>query len=101
MTESGQKPKIIIDEDWKAQVQAEKEAAMSSPPAAPGAGDSPSAGAPPDADLPPASLAFLCTTLATQAMIALGQVPNPINGKVALRPKQAKHYIDTLGMLEE
>jgi hypothetical protein len=51
--------------------------------------------------MPPASLVFLCTTLATQAMIALGQVPNPINGKIELRLKQAKHYIDTLGMLEE
>jgi hypothetical protein len=51
--------------------------------------------------MPPASLVFLCTTLATQTMIALGQVPNPITGKTDLRIKQAKHYIDTLGMLEE
>ncbi len=54
-----------------------------------------------DLPMPPASLTFLCTTIATQAMIALGQVPNPITGKVDVRPKQAKHFIDTLGMLEE
>jgi len=34
-------------------------------------------------------------------MIALGQVPNPLTGKTELRLKQAKDYIDTLGMLEE
>ena len=34
-------------------------------------------------------------------MIALGQVPNPITGKVDVRPNQAKHYIDTLALLEE
>ncbi len=51
--------------------------------------------------MPPASLVFLCTTLATQTMIALGQIPNPLTGKTELRLKQAKHYIDTLGMLEE
>src|SRR5262245_43701943 len=94
-------PKIIVDEDWKSQVQAEKEAAKTSPQPAAAASGVPSATAPPDVDLPPASLTFLCTTLATQAMIALGQVPNPITGKVELRPKQAKHYIDTLAMPEE
>ncbi len=51
--------------------------------------------------LPPATFAFLLTTLATQAMIALGQVPNPLTGKVETRAVQAKHYIDTLAMLAE
>jgi hypothetical protein len=92
------KPKIIVDEDWKSQVQAEKEAAKSAPHPAAGSAE---VKEPPDVDLPPASLTFLCTTLATQAMIALGQVPNPITGKVELRLKQAKHHIDTLGVLEE
>ena len=49
----------------------------------------------------PPSLTFLFTTLATQAMIALGQVPNPITGNVNVRLNQAKHYIDTLSLLEE
>jgi hypothetical protein len=126
MSAEPEKSKIYVDEDWKAQVQAEKEAAKAGPasptaapvatstdPLAPGStggsaassepdvADTPDVDALPDMDLPPASLVFLCTTLATQAMIALGQVPNPITGKVELRLKQAKHYIDTLGMLEE
>jgi hypothetical protein len=54
-----------------------------------------------DYALPPPSLAFLITTLGTQAMVALGEVPNPISGKMERLPNQAKHFIDTLGMLEE
>jgi hypothetical protein len=105
MSDSAEKPKIIVDEDWKAQVEAEKEAAITgSSAAAPGsAGGSPagSTESPPDHEMPPASLTFLCTTIATQAMIALGQVPNPITGKIEQRMKQAKNYIDTLSVLEE
>jgi hypothetical protein len=107
MNES-EKPKIIIDEDWKSQVEAEKEAARSAAtavPASPGGATEPAAPAtshePQEGPLPPATFTFLLTTIATQAMIALGQVPNPITGKVELRPQQAKHYIDTLSMLEE
>jgi hypothetical protein len=99
MSDSSEKPKIIVDEDWKAQVQAEKEAAKTpSTTAGPTASQAQS---PPDHEMPPASLTFLCTTIATQAMIALGQVPNPVTGKIEQRMKQAKHYIDTLTVLEE
>jgi hypothetical protein len=99
MSDSPEKPKIIIDEDWKAQVQAEKEAAAA--PGSVGGSSVSQAESPPEHEMPPASLTFLCTTIATQAMIALGQVPNPITGKVEQRLKQAKHYIDTLTVLEE
>jgi hypothetical protein len=54
-----------------------------------------------DYALPPPSLAFLLTTLGTQAMVALGEVPNPLTGKLERMPNQAKHFIDTLAMLEE
>jgi hypothetical protein len=98
-------PKIIVDEDWKSQVEAEKEAARAADPASPGSAAEPTSKAakhePQEGALPPATLTFLLTTIATQAMIALGQVPNPITGKVDFRPQQAKHYIDTLSMLEE
>src|ERR1044071_3211911 len=100
MSAGSEKPKIIVDEDWKAQVQAEKEAAKTGSPTAAPAGSATAPGSaggssaapesPPDHDMPPASLTFLCTTIATQAMIALGQVPNPITGKVEQRLKQAK-----------
>ena len=118
MSAEPEKSKIFVDENWKSQVQAEKEAAKSggatpasasstsADTAAPGStGGSPGDSATPvkeipDQELPPASLFFLCTTIATQAMIALGEVPNPITGKTEVRLKQAKHYIDTLSMLE-
>src|SRR5215471_7832757 len=98
-----EKPKIIIDEDWKSQVQAEKEAAKAAEAQTPSSGTAAAKPEtqPADRPLPPASLTFLCTTLATEAMIALGQIPNPITSKVELRPQQAKHFIDTLAMLDE
>ena len=51
--------------------------------------------------LPPANLTFLVTTLATQAMVALGQIPDPFSEKAEFRPVQATHFIDTLQMLDE
>jgi Domain of unknown function (DUF1844) len=114
MSETPDKPKIIVDEDWKSQVEAERSAARekssgATTPPQPTTNDSSASSKPqaasstalPDGPLPPPSLTFLFTTLATQAMIALGQVPNPITGKVDIRLNQAKHYIDTLGLLEE
>jgi len=53
-----------------------------------------------DRPLPAPSLAFLVTTIATQAMVALGEVPNPLTGKLEKLPNQARHFIDTLAMLE-
>ncbi len=99
---SAEKPKIIIDEDWKHRVQAEKEAldrqqAAQEPPSAP----SPPPGALPPGELPPATLPVLLTTLATQALVALGQVAHPGTGKAELRLDEAKHFIDTLEMLEQ
>jgi hypothetical protein len=127
--------KLHIDENWKDQVEREKEAAKAKAGATQTAAqrapnESPSSsseesvrrhaaqttgeeqpfGEPAgdhvasdtrDYALPPPSLAFLITTLGTQAMVALGEIPNPITGKLERLPNQAKHFIDTLGMLEE
>jgi hypothetical protein len=51
-------------------------------------------------DLPPASLSFLITTLGMQAMLSLGQMPNPATGKTEVHLEQARHFIDTLQVLE-
>ena len=88
------KPKIIIDEDWKEQVQAEKEALDREKVEKP-------ADPPEHGPIPEASLTMLVTTLATQAMVMLGVVPNPVSGKSEVDFEQAKHFIDTLGVLEE
>lgn len=95
--------KIIIDEDWKSQVQAEKEAANKAAAHQPAAEAGSGAGskAARDVQMPPASLEMLVTTLVTEAMISLGQVPHPQTGEVVFQPLQAKYLIDTIDMLRE
>ena len=106
--EETSKPKIIIDDDWKSRAQAEKEqlqkeaeAKQKQQPTG-SAEDEPSS--PPesgaDAPLPPASFPFLVTSLATQAVAAMGQIPGA-DGKPVVELEHAKHFIDTLGVLDE
>ena len=123
-------PKIIVDEDWKAQAQAEKEglaekaAEQAGKEATKDAGTEQAgaeqagaeqagaekAGAEKAADAGaavgdfpeiPADLSTLISSLATQAMMALGQFPNPISGKNEVNLPFAQHMIDTLAMLQE
>lgn len=49
---------------------------------------------------PPASFSVLVTMLFTQAMGMLGQMPDPATGEAKVNKPFAKHYIDTLEMLE-
>jgi uncharacterized protein DUF1844 len=102
-TENQDKPQIFVDEDWKSRVEAEKKnaAGASATGSSATAATDDRAGAEPPPPLPPATLSFLVTTLATQAMVSLGQVPNPFSGKVEVRLPEARHFIDTLVMLEE
>ena len=51
--------------------------------------------------MPPATFEFLVHTLFTQALMALGRIPNPITNKAIKNLPTAKHFIDTLDMLEE
>jgi hypothetical protein len=90
--------KIIIDEDWKAQVQAEKEQAAKAEPGAPpqDAAASTEAG---DVPMPPASFELLLTMLATEALVALGQVPHPMTGKAQAQRNQAQYLIDMIEVL--
>lgn len=96
---SGEDRKIIIDEDWKSRVKAEREAPKQPEPpnAAPGV----EAQAEAPEQLPPASFSFLVTTLATQTMVTLGQIPDPVEQKPVVRMQLAKHHIDSLDMLQE
>ncbi|MHC4939811.1 MAG: DUF1844 domain-containing protein [Planctomycetota bacterium] len=52
-------------------------------------------------ELPPPSLEVIISTFATQAAVALGQVPNPVTGKTEEDMEQAKFAIDLLQVLEE
>ena len=96
--------KIIIDEDWKSQVEAERAEAAKAKPAAepaevPAAAEASSDSA--DPQMPPASFELLLTTLATEAFVALGVVPHPATGKTEPRRNQAKFFIDTVDVLRQ
>lgn len=93
--------KIIIDEDWKSQVQAEKEAAAKQEPGATAAPRADSTAPPDDFPMPPASLEMLLSTLVTEAMIAMGQMPYPGTNESVVRHNQAKYLIDTIEVLRE
>ena len=86
--------KIIIDEDWKSQVEAEKQAAREEP-----AAESTDAPAGESVPLPPPTLTFLAGSLYLQGMISLGLLPGPTSDKPTLDLPQAKHAIEALEML--
>lgn len=87
--------KIIIDEDWKLQVAAEKEAATRQP-SAKGEEVPPA-----PEELPEASFELLISTFVTEAMVALGQFPHPGTGEIAADPGHAKFAIDMLEVIAE
>ena len=84
--------KIIIDEDWKTQVEAEKEAAKEQP--------AESAAAEGQPQMPPASLEMLLTSLATEAMMAMGQIPRFGTDQVEVNLDQARYAIDMIEVLK-
>jgi len=50
---------------------------------------------------PPATFEFLIHTLFTQALMALGRIPNPITKQSVVNMATARHFVDTLDMLEK
>lgn len=94
----GQQPKIIIDDDWKAQAQAEKaklaekeKSRQASDPGKPGeAGE---AG--------PIGFTDLVQMLASQALTYMGAVADPQTGRAVVSPPMAQAHIDLLGVIEE
>ena len=108
-----QEPKIIVDDDWKAQAQAEKErlaaevkAAEPKPKADPSATAAPDAvtGSQPQADarqLPPADFMALVNSMAMQAVFAMGGVEDTKTKKRMVDPALARFHIDMLGVLQE
>jgi hypothetical protein len=82
--------KIIVDEDWKSQVEAERSVERE--------GDQES---PPPQLMPPPTLTFLVGTLYLEGAVALGLLPNPRTEKPEVHQEQARHVIDLLTMLTE
>ncbi len=96
MSENPEK-KIIVDEDWKTQVEREREAARKAPAAEPAE----TAGASPNLEFPPASLTYLASSLAFQATMSMGLMPDPASGKPEKNLPQARHLIDMLEVLQQ
>lgn len=94
---SEEKPKIHIDSDWKAQAQAEKQKLAEKTKESPARGGG--AGGP--GGLPPATFETLISTMVTQALFAMGAIPDPRTGQRVAHLDLARHHIDMLGVLEE
>jgi hypothetical protein len=93
------KKKIIIDEDWKSQVQAEKEADRQKVESQPSPADEKAEAEEP---LPEATLSFLAGTLYLQGAMALGLLANPDSEKPPpVRINHARHAIELLSVLQQ
>ncbi|MEO1616218.1 MAG: DUF1844 domain-containing protein [Planctomycetota bacterium] len=90
MSENTDEPKIVIDDDWKSQVEKEKQQV-----AEPSESETPA-----ERELPPANLAMLISTFYSQAMMSLGVMPHPETGEKSTDLSMAKHFIETLEMLQ-
>ena len=111
MAEDGEAPKLHIDTDWKAQAQAEKQKLAEKAKAAPAAGAPGGAAGTGGAgkaaagrqagEMPPADFQTLMSTMATQALFAMGAFPDPRTGQRVAHLDLARHHIDMLGVLEE
>ena len=100
MSDGQAEPKIVVDEDWKSKVQAEKQAAAEGRPEPPRPAAESAAGARARPAETEVLFAMLVSTLAEQTMLCMGKRPDPAAGHPVVRPDLARHYIDTLGMLE-
>lgn len=86
-----ERPKLIIDSDWKEKVQRDKEQLD----------EELKKSARRETDLPPVNFMLHCASLATQALIFLGVVKDPMTDNVVEDLEQARFIIDTLVMLQE
>ena len=93
--EANSQEKIIVDEGWKSQVEAEKEAARQTEQTESSRAET----APDAAAMPPPTLIVLASSLYLQGMICLGLLPGPGSDEPAVRLDQAKHAIDMLQVL--
>jgi hypothetical protein len=79
-----------VDEAWKQQADKEKTVSPEESPENTK-----------ENQLPEADFSFFITTLAVQASIALGAMPNPVTNELEVNLSQAKLIIDTLAVLKE
>ncbi len=98
----GETPKIHIDSDWKAQAQAEK-AKLAQQESKPRSGAGVTGGGPAGAAgrEPQSPFEILLSTMATQALFAMGAIPDPRTGQRVAHLDLARHHIDMLAVIEE
>jgi len=98
---SKEKPKIIVDDDWKAEAQAEKERLEedSHKKAEEKNAEKVSGAAP--ADMPPLDFMGLLNTLGMQAMMGMGGMEDPETKKRMLNLGLSKFNIDALALIKE
>ena len=99
-----EKPKVVVDEDWKSQAEAEKQKLAEQEKAAEAGKTSAGpaeAGAAGETSLPAAGFASLVSGLVTQILFALGAIEDPQTKQRYRNLPLAKHHIDTLAILEE
>jgi hypothetical protein len=100
-----------VDESWKEQIKKEQvnpqplkkdsPQAKAEPVAEP-AGEQPEQPAENAAhEMPPADFNMFISSLGLQALMALGEIENPITNKRDPDRAQAQYLIDTIGMLQE
>ena len=92
MADQNEEMKIHVDSDWKAQAQAEKERLSEQ---TDNAEDRPGAGT-----MPEANFQTLVSTMATQALFAMGAIPDPRTGQRVAHLELARHHIDMLTVIE-
>lgn len=88
-------PKIIVDSDWKQEAQAQKEklAAIER--------DREESSAKGEGEMPEADFYGLVRSLAMQALLYLGGIPDPETGRAIVALDYGRHYIDLLDVLEK
>lgn len=111
MSDQDPSPILHVDDDWKAQAQAEKaklaekEKAAKQAAAQSGTGTAATQGSTTKSSragqIPPADFTTLVSSLATQALFAMGAMPDPQTGQRYTNLDIARHHIDSLSVLEE
>ena len=108
-----ERPKKRVDESWKEQAQREKHVPSGQQPqpgqpttSAPEAGTAaaeraPEAGTAAAERAPEARFDLFISSLAMEALIALGDMPHPTTRAQSTNLSQAKYLIDLLGILEQ
>lgn len=91
--------KIIIDEDWKAQVQREKE--LAAVPQPEGASETPEEPVDEAGEAEGPGFETLVGTLATQAMFALGVIAPPGQQQVMVNLDEGIYLVEMLKILQE